>query len=251
MAVFILKPTERDGNEFTGPVMTFEDTNSPTDIINEFISSGHVNVTVPNAGVPEDVLSSLDWYNEGYTGSSLGYGFFLAEVSGVGTSGLTTPTIANVNSSELITEVLHSNHSNTANGLAYNTTGTANYHYNSSALTISTANEVISLNYASNGQTTFAPNTKSRTLNNDNGNVYVNGILYASQTAGSGNESYVDWNSYSSLATYSSESGAKDQLHNNVSGNETEYIQAILKSLEKNNPIRRITTDLKNNNIIT
>ncbi len=190
MAFFILKPTERDGNEYTGPVMTFESNESPTNIINAFISSG--TTVVPNAGVPSDVLSDADWYDSGYTGSSVGYGFVLMRVSGIGTNGTGTVTMSGLNASELVSEVLHPSHSNTVNGLAYDTTGHPRYHYNNSAMTISTLTEVTSLDYLSNGQTTFSPNTKARTLNNDNGNVYVNGILYASQTGG-GSDDGLAW----------------------------------------------------------
>ena len=80
---------------------------------------------------------------------------------------------------------------------------------------------------------------------------YLNGIQVGSQSGGSsGNESYVDWNSYSSLATYAANAGSKELLKDNISGNNDAYIAALIDTLSSSQ-VRNIYTTLKNNETIS
>jgi len=101
---------------------------------------------------------------------------------------------------------------------------------------------------------TFNTSTDSSDIASYNWSVVdTSGYNYPSDFASgiSGNESYVNWNTYSSLASYDTTDGVLNKLKDNVTGNEDAYISAIIKHINKANPQRAIYTELKNNETIS
>ena len=243
MSIYILKPYEKQGGTYVGPVMTFETSEDTTTVLNYAVASSGTaeNTNIPYLGFTTDQLSDSDW-----GGGDTGFGYRIWELSAIGSN--TSPTISSLNNHVAITEYLHSNHSNSINGTGDGTWSA----WDSSSMTISISGaDTLSMNSTAYASGVFTPSTRQRTVGNDNGNMYYNGILYSSQTSGSGNESYVDWNTYSSLASYQSTDGVLNKLKDNVSGNEDAYINAIIKHINKANPQRAIYTELRNNNTIS
>tara|TARA_Y100001973_G_C5168412_1_gene317565 strand:- start:337 stop:1194 length:858 start_codon:yes stop_codon:yes gene_type:complete len=190
MSIWIMKPIDHAG-VLVGGVLTFEtdDSVTNTNTALHYLSSSGTETSLPNAGITESNLSTADWSL--YSGSSHNFGYLFGKVSGV-TSANTTPTITNVNASKLISETFHGSHSNSSNGLDYNANVSGEYEYNASNLTIHAQGEVISFSYLASSSSHFEPTTFTRTQNNDNGNVYYNGILVGSQTGG-GSDDGLAW----------------------------------------------------------
>lgn len=179
MAIFIIKPVTEDNGTMVGGNMVFESSSAGTDVAQHFAQST-LNASYPEAGITATQLSDSDWAD-----TAPGWRFQLYRISGVGSSGTTTPTIQNVTASELVSEFWHSNHSNSVNGNAYSSS-VGNYSPNFGSSTFSTTNEVISFDYSANISGAFVPADVQRTQSNDNGNVYYNGILVSSNYGGSG-----------------------------------------------------------------
>lgn len=184
MSIYILKPYEKNNGTYVGPVMTFESSENTTTVMNYAIASSGTaeNTNIPYLGFTTDQLSDADW-----GGGATGFGYRIWELSAIGSD--TSPTISALNNHVAITEYLHSNHSNSINGTGDGTWSA----WDSSAMTITISGaDTLSMNSTAYGSGTFTPSTRQRTVGNDNGNMYYNGILYSSQTVGSVNEYYQD-----------------------------------------------------------
>ena len=243
-----MKPIDHAGVLVDG-VLTFEtdDSVTNTNTALHYLSSSGTETSLPNAGVTESNLSTADWSL--YSGSNHNFGYLFGKVSGV-TSANTTPTITNVNSSKLISETFHSNHSNSSNGLDFNADVTGEYQYNASNLTIHAQGEVISFSYLAYSSSTFEPTTFTRTQNNDNGNVYYNGILVGSQSSGSGNEEYPT--DYWSLTDFQSNRNTfKDEVISKISTNQNDIIEFLVKNALTPEALKRLHVQLSNDGIIT
>ena len=104
MAIYILKPIGRGDVDNVGGVLTFESNETATNIATHFGSnSSGTDTNIPNAGILTSQLTDMIWSNN-YSGNT-GYQWHVMKVSGVGPNGTDTPTIANVNSSRLVTEL--------------------------------------------------------------------------------------------------------------------------------------------------
>ena len=190
MAIWVFKPAERDGGEMVSGVTTFESDESGTTLGTYWSSSSALDTSTPRAGHTTDQISDSNWYDNGYTGSSVGFTIMLFKVTAIGSN--SSPTISDLNNDQLITDVLHSTASGSANGVN---------HYNGSttAYTMDWGNQTITSNgttYTLDGLTQVSgnatPNVRQRTQNNDQGNVYYNGILVSSQTGG-GSDDGLAW----------------------------------------------------------
>ena len=191
MAIWVFKPAERDGGELTSGVTTFESNDDSTTLGTYWSSSGALANAIPRAGHTTDQISDSNWYDDGYTGSSVGVTIMLFKVTEIGSN--SSPTISDLNNDQLITDVLHSNASGSANGVNHYSGATTAYtmDWNNQSLTSN------GTTYALDGLTQITgnalPDVRQRTQNNDQGDVYYNGILVNSQTGGSsGNEYYTD-----------------------------------------------------------
>ena len=258
--IFIIKPIGYGNSTLLGGCAVFStadmgnsENDSSADVASDLKNDVGSRASI---GWSTDSISNSDW-NDG--SSSDLYGIKVFKVSGFTDSAgntTTTPSLAQINGSEMVSESWHSNHSNSQNGNAIDSTSN-NYTIDYSAFTITSSNgEVISFDNASTSYTaSTSSNDALRSLDSDN-DWYYNGTLYGSQSSQEGdetssNESYVDWSAYSSLASYQSSDGVLNKLKDNVAGNEDAYISAIIKHINKANPQRAIYTELKNNNTIS
>lgn len=253
MAIWVLKPAERDGGEMASGVTTFESNDDGTTLGTYFSSSGALATAVPRAGHTTDQISNANWYDNGYTGSSVGFTIMLFKVTAIGSN--SAPTISDLNNDQLITDVLHSSASGSANGVNHYNGATTAYNMDWNNQSLTSNGTTYSLSGLTQVTGNAAPDVRQRTQNNDEGNVYYNGILVGSQSSQEGdqtssNESYVDWSQWSSLASYTASGGTKEVLKNNITGNNDAYLSAMLDCFNSSH-IRQIHTTLKNNNTIS
>ena len=97
---------------------------------------------------------------------------------------------------------------------------------------------------------TFEPTTFTRTQNNDNGNVYYNGILVGSQSSGSVNEEYPT--DYWSLTDFQSNRNTfKDEVISKISTNQNDIIEFLVKNALTPEALKRLHVQLSNDGIIT
>lgn len=194
--IFIIKPIAYSGNTLLGGPAVFStddfgtsEADSSADVASDI--KGDVG-TRASIGWTTDSISNSDWNG----GSTDLYGIKVFKVSGFTDSSgtaTTTPSLAQINASEMISESWHSNHSNSQNGQAMDS-GSTNYTIDYSLMTITSNNgEVISFDNASTSYTASATsNANLRTLDSNN-TWYYNGILYGSDYgSSSGNEYYTD-----------------------------------------------------------
>ncbi len=251
MGIWVLKPAERDGGEMVSGVTTFESTDDSTTLGTYFSSSGALASGVPRAGFTTDQISDADWYDNGYTGSSVGFAFMLFEVTAIGSN--SSPTISDLNNDQLITTVLHSSASGNANGVN---------HYNGSttAYTMDWNNQSLTSNgttYSLSGLTQItgnaSPGVRQRTQDNTEGDVYYNGILYGSQSGGSGGSGNEDYaTDYWSKTDFQQATvGAKSQVISKISTNSNDILEYIVKKSLTQNQIRELYVQLVKDGIIT
>ena len=188
--IFIVKPIGYGSGTLLGGTAVFStddhdnaETDSSADVASDLKSDTG---TLASIGWSTDSISNSDWYD----GSSYElFGIKVFKVSGFTDSAgnsTTTPSLTQINASEMISESWHSNHSNSQNGNEIDS-GANNYTIDYSAFTITSNNgEVISFDNASTSYTaSSSSNDALRSLDSTN-NWYYNGILFGSQTGGSG-----------------------------------------------------------------
>jgi len=242
MSIYILKPYDKQNGLYVGPVMTFESSENTTTVIAYALASSGTseNTNIPYLGYTTDQLSDADW-----GGGDTGFGYRIWELSAIGSD--TSPTISTLNSHVAITEYLHSSHSNSING-----TGDGAWSaWDSSAMTITISGaETLSMNSTSFGGGVFTPSTRQRTVGNDNGSMYYNGILQGSQTSGSGNEEYpTDYWSKTDFQT--NRNDFKDQVISKISTNQNDIIEFLVKNSLTPEALKRLHVQLSNDGIIT
>jgi len=186
----ISKPVTYTSDNWAGAVATYDvgSLNNAQDI-NGYITSD--NSTLGHNIGWETSPNNTDWSN----GSTAGYAVFTIVVSAIGSD--TSPSIAALNSHPLITDYLHSSHSNSLNGSAYNLAGTAvTWDYSSMTISISGADTIsytgINVKYVTG---TLTASDGVRTVDTSGSTWYLNGIQTGSQSQSSstsGNEYYTD-----------------------------------------------------------
>ena len=195
--IFIVKPIGYGSGTLLGGTAVFStddhdnaETDSSADVASDLKSDTG---TLASIGWSTDSISNSDWYD----GSSYElFGIKVFKVSGFTDSAgnsTTTPSLTQINASEMISESWHSNHSNSQNGNEIDS-GANNYTIDYSAFTITSNNgEVISFDNASTTYTAGNDSNNALRSQNSNNNWYYNGILFESQAAASsGNEYYTD-----------------------------------------------------------
>ena len=219
MAIFLMKPVEKDNGDLLGGCMVFESSQSGTDIGVHF-GGTTLDTDFPEAGWNTDQVSDTEWDD-----GPPGFKILLYKISGVGASGTTTPTLFNVNASELVSEFWHSNHSNSINGQPYGS-AYGNYSPNFGTSTFTTTNEIISFDYSANITGVVAPGLPQRTQSNDNGDVYYNGILL--DTSYSSSDDGLAWYQTSTGTNYIANISASNVFDNilPVTNNRKNYKRA-------------------------
>ena len=241
----ISKPVTYTSDNWIGAVATYDvGSISSSQDINGYITSD--NSTLGHNIGWETSPSNTDWSN----GSTAGYGLFTIVISAIGSD--TNPSIATLNSHPLITDYLHSSHSNSLNGTAYNLAGTAlTWDYSSMTLSISGADTIsyTSINLKKvTGTLTAADGV--RTLDTAGSTWYLNGISTgAAQSGGSGNEGYpTDYFSKTDFRTDTI--NYKDKIIEKISTNQTDIIEYLVKSTLPPNAIKQLFVELNNEGII-
>tara|TARA_B100000700_G_scaffold317557_1_gene409137 strand:+ start:72 stop:881 length:810 start_codon:yes stop_codon:yes gene_type:complete len=194
--IFIVKPIGFGSSTLLGGCATY----STDDIGNESDTSANVATYLKadtegydSIGWTTDSISDSDW-NAGSSSNLYGLKIFkvaaFTDSSGTTT---TTPSLVQINGSEMVSESWHSNHSNSQNGNEIESAAN-NYTIDYSAFTITSNNgEVISFDNASTTYTAGNDSNNALRSQNSNNNWYYNGILFESQAAASsGNEYYTD-----------------------------------------------------------
>ena len=251
--IFIIKPIAYSGNILVGGPAVFStddlgtsEADSSADVASDL--KGDVG-TRASIGWTTDSISNSDWNG----GSTDLYGIKVFKVSGFTDSSgtaTTSPSLEQINGSEMITESWHSNHSNSQNGLAMDS-GSTNYTIDYSLFTITSSNgEVISFDNASTSYTaSTTSNDNLRTLDTTN-DWYYNGILYGSQTSSSGNEEYpTDY--WSKTDFQVNRNQFKDEVISKISTNQNDIIEFLVKNALSAQQIKRLHVQLSNDNIIT
>ena len=188
----VVKPVTYSGAIAKGAVITFETSHTNATNVNGYIRNDNSNT--PNAGWPTSPTDT-EWAN----GSNPGGGIWVGLVSGIGNN--TSPTISQLNNHPLITTYYHSAATGSWNDHHYKdgpSSGSV-MSWDESTLTFSFTDGTGTISLSSNSTAYFDGATTStsgvRTVGNDhnNTNVYINGILYDSQSGGSSGDSSGEW----------------------------------------------------------
>ena len=244
MSIFIVKPVGYGTNTLLGGVAVVESSLTASEL-NLAIIGDTAGVTA-DIGWTTDSISDDDWKAGA---NDPGKGIQAFRVSGIGSSGTDTPTLSGVLSSELVSEYYHSNHSNSRNGNNIGTSG-GGYSIDWSSMTITTPNEVISYDQAGTGYTTTTSGATALRSQSSNNDWYLNGVLFGSQSSGSGNEDYAT-DYWAKTDFQSSTPGAKDQVIDKISTNSDDILEFIVKKSLTQNQIRQLYVQLVKDEIIT
>lgn len=246
--LILSKPVTYTSDNWAGAVATYESSHNNAQDINGYITTD--NSTLGHNIGWETSPTDSEWSN----GSTAGYAVFTIVISAIGTD--TNPSISTLNNHPLVTDYLHSSHSNSLNGTAYNGSGTAvTWDYSSMTISISGADTIsytaIHLKYVTGSP---ASTDGVRTVDTSSSTWYLNGIQTgsgsSSGSSGSGNEDYpTDYWSKTDFQTDTT--NFKDEVIEKISTNQNDIIEFLVKNSLSPEAVKRLHVQLVNDGIIT
>lgn len=272
MALYVQKPVTYSGGNFIGAVASFEvptsvgitmsDMNSITNSDNQ--GSWYSAYSVPDVGW-ETSPTAGDWANGTFP---QGAGLFGIRVTSIGSN--TTPTLADLNNTDLITKIWHSSATESVNGNNYLGPATG-YSLDATNLQITTTVDGVSQVIGYDQQSiSFFPYSTSELMDASglrtasltdlntsvNHNWYLNGILYGSQTSQSGgqtssNEDYATDYWAKATAVQADRVGSKTEVISKISSNSDDILEFIVKNALTQNQIHDLYIQLVRDEIIT
>lgn len=241
MPLVITKPITYVSGNFIGAVATYETASTLTNAQN---INGYVNTDNATLGHNigwETSPTDSDWAN----GTS-GAGLITFVISAIGSD--TNPTIATLNSHPMITEYLHSSHSNSLNGTGSQSSSIINY--SNMTMTIS-GQDTISFTSYNESYYDGTPAAALRSVDTSSSTWYLNGISTGtSQSGGSSNEDYpTDY--WSKTDFQINRNNFKDEVISKISTNQDDIIEFLVKNSLTPEAIKRLYVQLHNDGIIT